>query len=1306
MKKKIFISAFFLFFFLIISGKVDARSTISQLRSKYPSGSIYSQGPYTYAGVTYDDNGNQVIFDHTDKECSGFAATMYREYFGVDREWGTKITDKAGISNITPGDIVRNNKHSVFVLSRNGNYVTVAEANYGSTYNMINWDRSININEFYNNFEYIYKAYFPFDNPNSAPAVEIPTNITASYNGSTNRLTINWKQVKKASGYKIRIYKKSDVENNNWSNPVFEKIDNSNSSGPRFYDFSTNGEFYVFVVTILDEFYATNGGTPAEFNRIEAQYVSIQNKPIGDIYIGENFQLKSLITPTNANTGNKVTWSSSNSDVASITSSSGYVTPKAEGNVTITVKTANNKTDKCTFNVKQRINVQSITLDKTELGMQVGDNYILNATITPSNSTDSTVIWESSNENVATIDGNGNIKAVKAGETTITAKTSNNKTATCKITVFNSDVKAEFSKDIIIARFSSVNLLDYIKSSDNSSINTNILKLKVLSGKENTYSIEGTKVIFDDSINSFDNELYEIEMEYLGSRDTIKIRKTAKTVTGMQVSFKNDSELKALHQGDTFVTHIYPPTYGDNTSIIYVGYLDLKLNYNPDHFEIIYASSDLENSYINDDKKGTIQVKADYNGDIRNVAGLNFLDITFKVKANDNISDIMSFKEIYYRQYGTDYEIKKMNVTTVNNYYITKVLPIEAVSITNKKDSMPIGYVYKLYAKYSPEDATGDKTVTWKSSNTNIATVDSKGTVNAKKVGSTTITATIGDKTDSVIINVYDSNIYIENVKITNFPEKLMIGDAGSVSAEVYPSNTTQPKDITFSSNNNSVISIEYTSGGTCYIKARGIGEATISALSSNGKSATCKIKVLPPITNIEVKSVNTSKTTVNLYEGDSELISASVSPSNATNKNITWSSSNSSIATVSNGKITGIKVGTTTIKATADNGVSKSITVVVKDKKNEEKVPSVEYRTHVQDYGWQGYVKDGSMAGTSGKSKRLEGINIRIKNSDYSGSIEYKTHVQNIGWQNYVSDDKMSGTQGRSLRLEAIQIRLTGEISDYYDVYYRVHCQNIGWMDWAKNDEKAGSAGYGYRLEGIEIVLVKKGENPPTRTNTNYKKAYKYTLIAYRTHVQDYGWQDYVIDKEESGTTGESKRLEAIQIFLTNPDHSGGIEYRTHVQDYGWQNYVTSNRISGTSGESKRLEAIQIRLTGEMADYYDVYYRVHCENIGWMGWAKNDEKAGTAGYSYRLEAIQIVLVKKGEQAPGNTNNAFKELINTSQPNQNVSSNKYVVNNRTKVFHRPTCGTLKNASPNNISTVYSSRDVLLENYRACKDCKP
>ena len=140
---------------------------------------------------------------------------------------------------------------------------------------------------------------------------------------------------------------------------------------------------------------------------------------------------------------------------------------------------------------------------------------------------------------------------------------------------------------------------------------------------------------------------------------------------------------------------------------------------------------------------------------------------------------------------------------------------------------------------------------------------------------------------------------------------------------------------------------------------------------------------------------------------------------------------------------------------------------------------------------------------------------------------------------------------------------------------------------------------------------------------------------VSYIVHGQDYGWEeDWKKDGQTSGTEGQCKRLEAIQIKLPG-GVSGSIEYRTHIQDIGWEkNWSKNGAVSGTEGQCKRLEAIQIRLTGEVAENYDVYYSVHAENFGWLGWAKNGEEAGTAGYGYRLEAIRIQLVTKGDKAP------------------------------------------------------------------------
>ncbi|WP_449598715.1 N-acetylmuramoyl-L-alanine amidase [Niallia sp. Marseille-Q9988] len=301
---------------------------------------------------------------------------------------------------------------------------------------------------------------------------------------------------------------------------------------------------------------------------------------------------------------------------------------------------------------------------------------------------------------------------------------------------------------------------------------------------------------------------------------------------------------------------------------------------------------------------------------------------------------------------------------------------------------------------------------------------------------------------------------------------------------------------------------------------------------------------------------------------------------------------------------------------------------------------PSVTYSTHVQTIGWQPNVADGEMSGTSEQSKRLEGIKIDLENKPYSGNIEYSTHVQNIGWQNAVSNGQLSGTSGQSKRLEGIRINLTGDMAKHYDIYYRVHAQSYGWLGWAKNGASAGTEGLSKRLEAIEIVLVEKGAKAPGSTSTSFVKK---PTVTYSTHVQSKGWLSNVTNGASSGTTGQSKRLEAIKIDLANTAFSGDIVYSTHIQGTGWVTNSSNGDISGTVGKSKRMEAIKISLTGDMAKYFDVYYRVHAQSYGWLGWAKNGMKAGTEGLSKRLEAIQIKLVPKGSGSSVSATKAFKK---------------------------------------------------------------
>lgn len=319
-----------------------------------------------------------------------------------------------------------------------------------------------------------------------------------------------------------------------------------------------------------------------------------------------------------------------------------------------------------------------------------------------------------------------------------------------------------------------------------------------------------------------------------------------------------------------------------------------------------------------------------------------------------------------------------------------------------------------------------------------------------------------------------------------------------------------------------------------------------------------------------------------------------------------------------------------------------------------EKVLPNLVAQVHVENYGWMPWKKAGEMLGTTGEKKRMEAIRLCLDYDEevpvgnrYTGDIEYRVHVQDYGWMPWQKNGDIAGTVGEKKRIEAIQIRLTGEMQQNADVYYRVHSSYADWLGWAKNGQSAGTETMSQQAEAMELHLIKKGEKPDFDTEKqSYLKGINWKNIFVSAHIQNIGNTSKKNIQNTIGTLGQSKRLEGIKFEVSKDNLvtlQGGIEYRVHVQDIGWQNWKKEGQLAGTTGQKKRIEAIEIKLTEELAKYYDIYYRAHVQNLGWLGWAKNGQSAGTSKMSYRLEALQVQLVPKGQTAPGNNTNYYKE---------------------------------------------------------------
>ena len=183
------------------------------------------------------------------------------------------------------------------------------------------------------------------------------------------------------------------------------------------------------------------------------------------------------------------------------------------------------------------------------------------------------------------------------------------------------------------------------------------------------------------------------------------------------------------------------------------------------------------------------------------------------------------------------------------------------------------------------------------------------------------------------IIKAFTDNetttVDVEKVSLNKSATTLTEGESETLTATITPSNATGDKTVKWSSSNEAVATVD--SNGK--VTAKKAGTAVITATSSNGKTAGCTVTVKQK--EIAITGISLNKSATSLTEGESETLTATITPSNATgDKTVKWSSSNEAVATVdSNGKVTAKKAGTAVITATSSNGKTAGCTVTVKQK-------------------------------------------------------------------------------------------------------------------------------------------------------------------------------------------------------------------------------------------------------------------------------------------------------------------------------------------------------------------------------------
>ena len=294
-----------------------------------------------------------------------------------------------------------------------------------------------------------------------------------------------------------------------------------------------------------------------------------------------------------------------------------------------------------------------------------------------------------------------------------------------------------------------------------------------------------------------------------------------------------------------------------------------------------------------------------------------------------------------------------------------EVISVESISLNSQTGELRVGEQTTLIATITPDNAT-NKSVTWKSDNTEAATVEN-GVVTAVGEGKANITVTTvdGNKTATCEITVLPEEepepdpepevINVENVTLNSQNEELKIGDTVTLVATITPSNATN-KNVTWSSDNTNVATVN-----NGVVRAVGEGKANITVTTVDGnKTATCMITVLPeeepepepeptPEPDPEPEVINVESVALNsqneeLKIGETTTLVATVMPSNATNKKVVWSSDNTNVATVNNGVVTAVGEGSANIKVTTVDGNKTAVCKITVVDEQEDVISTISY--------------------------------------------------------------------------------------------------------------------------------------------------------------------------------------------------------------------------------------------------------------------------------------------------------------------------------------------------------------------------
>ena len=576
--------------------------------------------------------------------------------------------------------------------------------------------------------------------------------------------------------------------------------------------------------------------SPAD-NSVPVSSVSLNEHSI-QLYEQGTFQLETTVNPSDASNKN-VTWSSSNENYVQV-SENGLVTAVAAGTARITVTTVDGKkTDSCTVTVNQYVNLTGVSLNPSTATIYDDETYQLNPSFQPSNASNKSVVYSSSDESVLTVSETGLVTPVAPGTANaIVTTVEGNFTASCAITI-NHKVLVEGvslnETDISILDTETFQLVATVSPS-----NATIKTVTWRSEDTSVCTVSNNGLVTAVAAGQTSVVVTTTDGSY-SARCDVDVREP-ETQSAI-ITFKTASEdsSSALSNLSTLINTGVDLLSSTSSSNAYAGKYGVKLSSNRSNgsftlnFNENYVIAKVVvNACVYVGRNGPDNASLTISGVTQSIDSESLADYTFKLSGTDEVNSL------------TFNASKRLYINSLTVKY-TNYEPVYPTAITiNGQSDIDVYEEVLFTVSYEPK-GTNQKGVTWSSLDPTIASVTSGGVVKGLAEGNTTIKAIAKDENGDDIIDTYDVSVHFVNVTSVTLNKgsvELTAGKTAQLSATILPANATD-KSVSWSSSNNSVASVSNTGLVTVSETATAGQTATITATSSNSLTATCEVTVV-----------------------------------------------------------------------------------------------------------------------------------------------------------------------------------------------------------------------------------------------------------------------------------------------------------------------------------------------------------------------------------------------------------------------------------------------------------------------------